>query len=151
MPPKNKARVNPDATEENLTWTDDEVELLLAVVRAYSSQKDYEGLEWESVKSKYEDIRKDFVTLYEQLDGFLHNLSLFKRERIASKIKDIRKKYKKAVKSGKKSGGGRTVATFYDACNEIWVDVLQLQARWRMVWTLQTLKSLMSLQVILDL
>ena len=45
MPPKKKARVNPDATEENLSWTDDEVELLLAVVRAYSSQKDYEGLE----------------------------------------------------------------------------------------------------------
>lgn len=120
MPPKKKARVNPDATEENLSWTDDEVELLLAVVRAYSSQKDYEGLEWESVKSKYEDIRKDFITLYKQRDGLPHNLSLFTRERIASKIKDIRKKYKKAVDSGKKSGGGRTVATFYDACNEIW-------------------------------
>ena len=120
MPPKKKARVNPDATEENLTWTDDEVELLLAFVRAYSSQKDYEGLEWESVKSKYEDIRKDFVTLYEQRDGLLHNLSLFTRERIASKTKDTKKKYKKTVDSGKKSGGGRTVATFYDAWNEIW-------------------------------
>ena len=37
---------------------------MLVVVRAYSSQKDYEGLEWESVKSKYEDIRKELVTLY---------------------------------------------------------------------------------------
>ena len=64
MPPKKKAQVNPDATEENLGWTDDEVELLLVVVRAYSSQKDYEDLEWESVKSKYEDIRKELVTLY---------------------------------------------------------------------------------------
>ena len=72
MPPKKKAQVNPDATEEDgrpaqdvhLGWTDDEVELLLVVVRAYSSQKDYEGLEWESVKSKYEDIRKELVTLY---------------------------------------------------------------------------------------
>ena len=27
--------------------TDDEVELLLEVVRSYFSQKDYEGLEWE--------------------------------------------------------------------------------------------------------
>ena len=42
---------------------------------SYSSQKDYEGLEWESVKSKYEDIRKDFVTLYKQRDGLPHNLS----------------------------------------------------------------------------
>ena len=68
MAPKAKARVDPDSTEGNLSWTDDEVELLLGVVRAYSSQKDYEGLEWESVKSKYEDIRKDFVTLYQQQD-----------------------------------------------------------------------------------
>ena len=50
MAPKKKARVDPDSTEANLNWTDDEVELLLGVVRAYSSQKDYEGLEWESVK-----------------------------------------------------------------------------------------------------
>ena len=120
MPPKKKARVDPDATEANLSWTDDEVELLLGVVRAYSSQKDYEGLEWDSVKSKYEDNRKDFVTLYEQQDGLPHDLSLFTRERVTSKIKDIRKKYKKAVDSGKKSGGGRTVATFYDVCNNIW-------------------------------
>ena len=51
MAPKKKARVDTDSTEANLSWTDDEVELLLGVVRAYSSQKDYEGLEWESVKS----------------------------------------------------------------------------------------------------
>ena len=67
MPPKKKARVNLDATEKNLSWTDDEVELLLAVVCAYSSKKDYEGFEQESVKSKYNDITKDFVTVYSQL------------------------------------------------------------------------------------
>ena len=78
------------------------------------------GLEWESVKSKYEDIRKDFVTLYEQQDGLPYNHSLLTRERIASKIKDIRQKYRKAVDSGR-SGGGRIVATFCDACNEILV------------------------------
>ena len=49
-----------------------------------------------------------------------HNLSLFTRERIASKIRDIRKRYKKAADSGKKSGGGGAAATFYDVCNEIW-------------------------------
>ena len=80
MAPKKKARVDPDSTEANLSWTDDEVELLLGVVRAYSSQKDYEGLEWVSVKSKYEDIRKDFVTLYQQQDELPHDISLFTRE-----------------------------------------------------------------------
>ena len=38
-----------------VSWTDDEVELLLGVVCSYSSQKDYE---WESAKSKCEDRRK---------------------------------------------------------------------------------------------
>ena len=59
--------------------------------------------------------------MYEQQDGheLPHNLSLLIKERIASKIKDIRGKYKKAVDSGKKSGCGRTVATFYVVCNEI--------------------------------
>ena len=45
-----QATVNPDAAEENFSWTDDEVKLLLVVVRAYSSQKDYEGLEWKGQK-----------------------------------------------------------------------------------------------------
>ena len=35
MPPRKKARVDSDATEANLNWTDDEVELLLGVVCAY--------------------------------------------------------------------------------------------------------------------
>ena len=89
---KRKAWVDPDATDANLSWTDDEVEVLLGVVHAYSSQKDYEGLVWESVKSKHEDIRKDFVTLYEQQDGLPHDVSLFTRERLTSKLKNIRKK-----------------------------------------------------------
>ena len=80
MPPKKKAREDPDATDANLSWTDNEIELLLGV--AYSSQKDYEGLEWESVKSKYEDIRKDFVMLYEQKDELPHDISLFTGERV---------------------------------------------------------------------
>ena len=45
MPPKKKARVNPDATRAKFNCIDDEVELLLGVVRAYSSQKNYKGLE----------------------------------------------------------------------------------------------------------
>ena len=54
---KKEGYSQPDTAEENLSWRDNEVELLLVVVRAYSSQKDSEGLEWENIKSKYEDIR----------------------------------------------------------------------------------------------
>ena len=123
MPPKKKAKINPAEEKEhsnNLVWSDDEIELLLGVVQVFASEKAFHGVEWESVKSKYEDIRKEFVSLYDQKGLKEHETTICTRERIASKIKDVRKKYKKAVDSGRRSGGGRTVATFYDICNGIW-------------------------------
>ena len=44
----------------------------------------------------------------------------FTKARIISKIKGIRVKYRRAVDSGRRSGGGRVVATFYNACESIW-------------------------------
>ena len=123
MPPKKEAKPEPTQEKEHLSSlvrSDDEIELLLGVVQAFASEKEYEGVEWESVKSKYEDIRKQFVTLYDQKGLKEHATAIFTQERIASKIKDLRKKYKKAVDSGKRSGGKRTMATFYDVCDGIW-------------------------------
>ena len=37
-------------------WTDDECELLLSVTLQYKVQKSSEGIDWESVRSKYDDI-----------------------------------------------------------------------------------------------
>ena len=51
MPPKKRPGPHSDATE-NVSWTDDEVEHLLAVSRSYSSQNyDYEGL------ARYNQVR----------------------------------------------------------------------------------------------
>jgi hypothetical protein len=121
MPPKKKAKTDPTQEKEqssNLVWSDDEIELLLDVIQAFAAEKEFEGV--ESVKSKYNDIREEFVSLYAQKGLKQHDTAIFTRERIASKIKDLRKKYKKAVDSGRRSGGGRTVASFYDVCNSIW-------------------------------
>ena len=104
MPPKKKAKTEPTQEKEhlsNLVWSDDEIELLLGVVQAFASEKEFEGAELESVKSKHEDIRKEFVTLYDQKGLKEHATAIFTRERIASKIKDLRKKYKKAVDLGR--------------------------------------------------
>ena len=49
-----------------------------------------------------------------------HSTDLFTRGRIASKIKQIRAKCRKALDTGRQSGGGRIVATFYKLCCEIW-------------------------------
>ena len=49
-----------------------------------------------------------------------HDATVFTRDKIASKVKDTRKKFRKALDSGRMSGGGRTVAAFYYACSDIW-------------------------------
>ena len=41
-------------------------------------------------------------------------------DRILAKIKIIRTDFRKAVDSGKKSGGGRVVFTFYSLCQSLW-------------------------------
>ena len=43
-------------------------------------------------------------------------------------MKSIRKNYRKALDSGRKSGGGRIVATFFDICGEIWSGSLATEA-----------------------
>ena len=42
------------------------------------------------------------------------------KEKVTTKIKALRKGFKKALDSNRKSGGGRTVATIYKACSDIW-------------------------------
>ena len=81
------------------------------------------------MKSKYEKISKIFVERYPKIkDGDVpdeeyprsNKLEDITKERISSKLKAIRKNYKKAVDCGKRSGGGRVVMTFYDLCHDIW-------------------------------
>ena len=72
---------------------------------------------------KYEKIKDTFVDRYpkvkdgEEVDEDYPRslfLDVFSRERVAAKLKVLRKNYKKAVDQGRKSGGGRVVMTFYD-------------------------------------
>ncbi len=42
------------------------------------------------------------------------------KERVVAKIKALRLKYRKALDSGRKTGGGTVVAQFYDICSKIW-------------------------------
>ena len=73
------------------------MQLLLGVVLSYSSLKDYEGLEWESVKSKYEDVRSDFVEEYAENKGeqFPHDAKLFSEEELRAKLKTWEKRIRK--------------------------------------------------------
>ena len=42
------------------------------------------------------------------------------RERVSAKLKSIKTHFKKAVDTGKRSGGGRIICTFYELCERIW-------------------------------
>ena len=114
---------------DSFGWTDSEIELLLECIKEYSSKCRFDGIDWEGVKSKYEKIRTIFVGRYpkasteEVNENFpkAQNLLGFTKDQIASKMKTIRKSYKKAVDLGRRSGGGRVVMTFYDLCNDVWV------------------------------
>ena len=115
--------------EETFTWTDSEVELLLECVKSFAADCRFEGKDWEGIKSKYDKIRSLFAERYPKVnceveidEEFPKSLSLdtITKERIAAKVKNLRKNYKKAVDLGKKSGGGRIVMTYYDICNELW-------------------------------
>ena len=115
--------------EQAFSWTDSEIELLLEAVKVFASNCLFNGTDWEGVKSKYGKIREIFVERYPKLNegeqpdpDYPNSTSLEKitKERIAAKLKTVRKNFKKAVDSGKRSGGGRVVMTYYDLCHDIW-------------------------------
>ena len=108
-------------------WTDAEVELLLEAVKVFANQCQFEGKDWESIKSKYERIKEIFTERYPKDAGTVDcdypkssALSTFTKERIASKLKYIKRKYRRAVDSGRKSGGGKSVMSFFHLCKDIW-------------------------------
>ena len=45
-----------DVEERTFVWEDEEVELLLSSTLEYKTGKTLKGVNWESVKSKYQDI-----------------------------------------------------------------------------------------------
>ena len=105
---------------KNMVWTDDEVKLLLETAISFKSKKSYKGIDWESVKEKYELIKNDFLEAFpsENKPGFNGKL-LFTREKIAAKIKQMHVNYRKALDSGKQSGCSQVVVSFFDLCNQI--------------------------------
>ena len=111
---------------DSFSWTDAEIELLLDVIKRFQSEQQFEGVDRESVKSKYDKIKDMLIERYPtsgkpedfpKKKSCLHEL--ITKDRIAAKVKTIRKNYKKAVDQGR-SGGRRVVCTFYDLCNDIW-------------------------------
>ena len=127
MPPRKKTKTDKKLIQ-NFVWTDDKVSLLLNVVNEYKANQIH-GFDWELVKTKYVDITEMFVKQYPTTaTGVVDRKNCpkfdlqkqFSKESLLSKIKAIRVKYKAAFNSGRRSGGGHIMATFFDVCSSIW-------------------------------
>ena len=100
------AKINAKGKEDEFVWTDNEVELLLECVKLFESDSLFEGKDWEGIKSKYDRIRGLFTERYQKVNNecdideeFPKSLTLdtITKERIAAKVKNLRKNYKKEV------------------------------------------------------
>ena len=126
-----KRKANSDGSTDNeyFTWTDEETALLLNVALSYKNEKTCEGKEWESIRTRYEELQELFIERYPNNDEFevdpaqfpnCKDTSIFSREKINVKLKRIKFGYRKAVDSGRRSGGGRVVTILFDKCAELW-------------------------------
>ena len=109
----------------DFNWTDDEIQLLLEATIQFKCRNEYEGLSWESVKTKYDKITNIVKETYptsesEKFPNYTNIEEKITKNRIAAKLKKIRTNFRKAVDTGRKSGGGRIVFSFYDLCEKIW-------------------------------
>ena len=55
-----KREANSDGSTDNeyFTWTDEETALLLNVALLYKNEKTCEGEEWESIRTRYEELQE---------------------------------------------------------------------------------------------
>ena len=60
--------------KSNLTWTPSETLLLLDVASEYKVNKMLNGIDWETCRSRYDEILKDFIEKYKEhtCDGNNH-------------------------------------------------------------------------------
>ena len=61
---KLKTTNNASVDSKNMVWTDDEVQLLLETLINIKSEKSYEGIDWESIKEKYEIMQKELLATF---------------------------------------------------------------------------------------
>ena len=112
----------------NFVWTDDGVQLLLKVTGEYKANKEMENIDWESVQTKYSDILQ---ILMDQLPtspdegkkigkDYPHKKEEITKATLTSKLKSIRRKFRQAVDSKRRSGHGRVVLLYFDDCERIW-------------------------------
>ena len=87
----------------------------------FKAQCEFEGMDWESKRSKYEQIFESMMKQYPMtVSENYQNKNSLNKGRITAKLKSIQTGFKKVADAGKKSGGSRVVFTFYDFVQIFW-------------------------------
>ena len=105
---------------DRLQWTDDEVKRLNHVIQEYKVSKAAESTDWESVKSKYDDITqrfRDSLTAENLPVKFPVHIT---KNIVTPKFKAIRINFCCAVVSGDHSGRGRVDYLYFELCEAVW-------------------------------
>ena len=106
--------------DPTFSWTDKEVELLPESVKIFKKNMEAEGVERESLRTKYDKIMKIVHKNYPKTGNIEECIQELHKAGITSKVKKVHSDYKKAVDLGNRSGGRRIIMTFYDLCQDIW-------------------------------
>ena len=111
-----QAADNKEANKDMFSWSDDEIRWLLMAALDFKSQCEFDGMNWNSKRSKYKQILELMMKQYPiTISKNYQNKNLLNKDRITAKLKSIiQTDFKKAVDTGKKSVCGRLVSTFYD-------------------------------------
>ena len=75
---------NPKKSNTEFLWTDDEIQLLLQTSFNFKSKCEFEGLSWESVSSKYEQVLENMSKEYSEEPEKFANKSTITKERITT-------------------------------------------------------------------
>ena len=78
----------------DFNWTGDEIQLVLEVCFDFKAESDYEGVNWESKRTKYEQIKPRFCEQYPEVEDEKfprsNDLHAITKERVSAKLKSIR-------------------------------------------------------------
>ena len=111
-------------TKKLFNWTEEETALLLKVVLDYKTAELAIAQDWETIRSKYDDLAKRLIEAYpnELTDEFPRGQTkeTLSAAKVSSKVKKLKNSFRKALDTGRKSGGGRIVSSLYKECSDIW-------------------------------
>ena len=78
----------------DFNWTDDEIQLLLEVCFDSKAESDYEGVNWESKRTKYGQIQSKFCEKCPDVEDEKfprsNDLDSITKERVSAKLKSVR-------------------------------------------------------------